>query len=176
MNQSKNSRDDQKAWCKNEATSMFDFIRATLDNQQLLADYGFANENDVKGILILVVAGDGLHPNKGPKFLGDSWHTLDRTKLKRAISARNRIVGRMTSELLEALRNGASYENACRLIENVPYQVIHLVRDEPSLLKALKGLHELGVSGPFGDTRLERIADALLFGFGEDYSYFMDGC
>ena len=171
--QDKKNRPIEPKYLDAEADEIWRYVAEVLGNEQLLSELGFASSRSVGDAIVVLLAGDRLHPNKGVDYLGSGWRTLDDDKLDSQIAERENATNAILSDVITALKDDG-YDAACSRANASNHQVVYLSRTKQGTRDQLQVLADTGVYvGDFQDHLIDKAANQLVLCFQESNSFFM---
>lgn len=147
---------------------------AVLEDEILLSEFGFPSRSDVKEVVMMVTAGDRLHPTEGFDFLGTDWKRIAESQRFQLLDQRQAAVEGIVNEVINTLIS-CGYAAAREVAKTVaPYQVVFLTNSEPETAVLIQELIDVGVgenelsNGDFG-----KQGALLYFRWDEVLSYYI---
>ncbi len=157
-------------------SGIWGYIERTLSDEELLHDLGFPGRDAVKDVVVILRAGNRLHPTKGFNFLGPDWKDIEEETAFRLLGERQEAVEDILEEVLGLLET-QGYEAARRHAESASeYQVLYMSRSETETQHSLQQMFDVGLGrNELSDDLLEKCGDYMVHGFHENLSYYMFG-
>jgi hypothetical protein len=173
------SEDDRRLpdnYSQLKAAKIWELAERTLNDEILLSELGFPDRGDVEKVVVLIAAGDRLHPKKGFDFVGPSWRYLDKAECNRLLDERERATKKIVDQVEHALKS-RGYEAAQELAKTTsPFQVVFLADSEPATQAVVQHLMSLGLGErELSDCDFGKRGNFLYFHWEENLSYFLAG-
>jgi hypothetical protein len=165
-----------KDYARSKASKMWLRARMVFDDAVQLPNVGFPNRSAIERVVMLVTAGDRLHPAKGFDFLGNDWVDIDESERFRLLDEREAAVEEIVDEVVRTLVSrgySAAQEDAKAAS---PFQVVFLSDSEQDTEALLLHLLQIGLgTQELSDCDFGKRGAFLYFRWDENLSYFLPG-
>jgi hypothetical protein len=157
------------------ASNMWLRARMMLEDEAL-PELGFAGPSDVDKVVMVVTAGDRLHPTKGFDFLGADWGGMEERRRFQLLDERDAAVEKIVDEVLHALVT-RGYSAAQEIAKTASrYQVVFLSDSESDTEALIQRLLEVDLgTQELSDCDFGKRGAYLYFRWDENLSYFIPG-
>jgi hypothetical protein len=157
-----------------QARNMWLRAEAVLEEDILLPELGFPGRSDVEDVVMMVIAGDRLHPTEGFDFLGADWKKIAESQRFRLLDQRRAAVEGNVNAVINTLIS-CGYVAACEVAKTVaPYQVVFLADTEPETAVLIQELIDVGLGvNELSDSDFGKQGTFLYFRWDEVLSYYI---
>lgn len=155
-----------------EYQAIWDNIEESLENSLLLNEYGFSNRNEIENNLVVLVAGDLVHPELGLNYVKLAADGSNHAQVLKAVKKRDRFVANLLQSVISTFNEKGLAE--AEKLTATSTKVLYLCRSIDEIRAAIESMQQQGLAAlSFCDESISRVGNSLVFVFEEEYSYFV---
>jgi hypothetical protein len=163
-------------FAQRKASNMWLRAKVVLEDEILLSELGFPNRSNVEKVIMVVTAGDRLHPTKGFDFLGADWSSINEPRRYHLLDQRDEAIEEIVAQVMQTLIS-RGFTAALEVAKTAsPHQVVFLSDSQPDTEILIQRLLDMGLgTHELSDCDFGKRGECLYFRWDENLSYFLPG-